>query len=117
MAWIELNNVAVEFPMLDGRSMSLKRSAMSVVRNLGTIASAADRARVVPRLRDLSLSIKDGDRVGLIGLDGGGKTTLLRVLAGAYEPTRGVVRICGRVTSLIDLGLGFDFEATGYENI
>ena len=116
MAWIELDGVTVEFPVIAGRSMSLKRSVLAFARNLGRTAGA-DQLRAVTALRDLSFAVKDGDRVGLIGLNGCGKSTLLRVLAGIYEPVRGEVRVAGHTNALIDLGLGFDFEATGYENI
>lgn len=97
--------------------MSFKRRAATLIRNLCRMSSESEHYRVVPALRNLSFTIEDGDRVGLIGLNGSGKTTLLRVLAGAYEPTRGEVRVCGRVTSLFDLGLGFDPEASGYDNM
>jgi ABC-type polysaccharide/polyol phosphate transport system ATPase subunit len=117
MAGIDLEGVAVELPIFDGRSMSFKRSAAAFIRNLGRTGWASEPVRVVPALRDLSVTMQDGDRVGLIGLNGSGKTTLLRVLAGAYEPTHGEVHIRGRVTALIDLAVGFDPEATGYENI
>jgi lipopolysaccharide transport system ATP-binding protein len=72
---------------------------------------------VVEALRDVSLNISAGDRVGLVGHNGAGKTTLLRLLAGIYEPMVGVMRSSGRVTSLLDVTLGLDYEATGYDNI
>ena len=71
----------------------------------------------VRALSHVNLELRPGDRVGLWGHNGAGKTTLLRVLAGAYAPTHGRVEIEGNVTSLIDLALGMELEATGYENI
>ena len=71
----------------------------------------------VRALSNLNLDIRAGERVGLWGHNGAGKTTLLRVLAGAYAPTHGTARIEGSVTSLIDLALGMETDATGYENI
>ncbi len=117
MAWLELDRVTVEFPIITGRSMSLKRSVLAMARNLGGASGGGDRARGVTALHDLSFILKDGDRVGLIGLNGSGKSTLLRVLAGIYEPTRGEVRVSGHANALIDLAFGFDLEATGFENI
>ena len=63
------------------------------------------------------MSLKEGDRIGLIGHNGAGKSTLLRLLSGIYEPTRGSAAIRGRVAPVFDLGVGMDPEISGYENI
>jgi len=68
-------------------------------------------------LQHISLQLNTGDKVGLIGHNGAGKSTLLRLMAGIYEPTKGQVRFEGTVGTLLDLTLGMDTEATGYENI
>ena len=68
-------------------------------------------------MRDVDLTLGDGDRLGLIGANGAGKSTLLRVTAGIYEPPFGRARIEGTVASLTDIMMGMDFEATGYDNI
>lgn len=83
----------------------------------GRIASASRNVTVVQALKDINLEIKAGDRVGLMGHNGAGKTSLLRLLAGIYEPTSGQIQIRGKVSSFINLGLGMDLEATGAENI
>jgi lipopolysaccharide transport system ATP-binding protein len=72
---------------------------------------------VIQALADLSFEFSRGERIGLVGHNGSGKTTLLRVLTGIYEPVRGDLGVTGRVSSLLDLSLGMDHEATGYENI
>ena len=71
----------------------------------------------VRALDDVSVAFEHGDRVGVIGRNGAGKATLLRVLAGVYEPAKGAVWRHGRTASLVDVSLGIDAEATGYENI
>ncbi len=80
--------------------------------------SADQRGRVVIRaLEGLTFTLKNGDRVGLLGHNGAGKSTLLRLLGGIYEPSSGAAQIKGSIGSLIDIGLGIDTEATGRENI
>lgn len=83
----------------------------------GRIAAASRNVTVVSALNDVSLEIREGDRVGIMGHNGSGKTSLLRMLAGIYEPTSGEIQIRGKVSSFINLGLGMDVEATGTENI
>lgn len=72
---------------------------------------------VIDALRGISMELENGDRLGLIGHNGAGKTTLLRVVSGIYEPTQGRIMVSGRVTPLIDIRLGLEMEASGYENV
>jgi len=68
-------------------------------------------------LNDINLNVKRGERLGIIGKNGAGKTTLLKVLSRITAPTKGRIRINGRIASLIEVGTGFHPELTGRENV
>ena len=116
MVNLELDSVTVVFPIYNTSTRSLKHRILHHGTG-GRIGRDAGNRLCVRALDDVSLAFDHGDRVGLVGSNGAGKTTLLRVLTGAYEPTRGHVRRHGRTAALLNLSLGIDPEATGYENI
>ena len=68
-------------------------------------------------LKEINLSVKKGDRVGILGLNGAGKSTLMKVIAGVFRPTTGTVTKAGVLAPMIELGAGFDMQYTGAENI
>src|SRR3989344_8318215 len=74
-------------------------------------------AKELIALNDISFEIKQGETVGIVGKNGAGKSTLLRLIAGVTSPTKGEVRVEGKVAPLIELGAGFHHELSGYENI
>lgn len=112
---IQTNGAWVEFPIFDAGSRSLKKSFLGKAG--GTIGRNDSNVVVIEALRDITMSLDQGDRVGLVGHNGAGKSTLLRLLSGIYEPTRGSATVRGRVAPVFDLGIGMDPEITGYENI
>ncbi|HYR36440.1 MAG TPA: ABC transporter ATP-binding protein [Burkholderiales bacterium] len=115
MAHISVQDVSVDFPIYGAQSRSFKKALFRAATG-GMIARDHDRI-VVRALDGVSFELRDGDRIGLVGHNGSGKSTLLRVLSGAYEPVRGTVNVEGRIASMLNISLGMDNEATGYENI
>ena len=111
MASIELKNVTVDLPIYGAHNMNLKG------RIANFLARRDTEVEIIRALNDVSLAIKDGDRIGIVGPNGAGKTTLLRVMAGILKPSQGEVTIQGSVVSMIDQGLGMDSQCSGIENI
>ena len=68
-------------------------------------------------LKDVSFEVKQGDSLGLIGLNGSGKSTMLKTIAGVLKPTKGQVTVGGNIAPLIELGAGFDMDLTARENV
>jgi lipopolysaccharide transport system ATP-binding protein len=115
-ASITVTDLTIRFPVYGADAKSLKKAlarAVNVGGTLGRHAGVTD----VTALAGVNLDLKAGDRLGLIGHNGSGKTTLLRALSGAYEPDEGTIDVHGRIAALLDLSLGIDATATGYENI
>jgi ABC-type polysaccharide/polyol phosphate transport system ATPase subunit len=113
---VTLDAVAVSFPVYQGGSRSLKKRVL-FRGSAGRIGRDANQRIVVEALRDVSLSLRTGDRLALIGSNGAGKTTLLRVIAGIFEPVHGVVVTRGRISPMFDINLGIDPELSGFDNI
>jgi ABC-type polysaccharide/polyol phosphate transport system ATPase subunit len=104
----------LEYRLVHERQVSLKEA---VIRFLRGSAFRKDKVERFRALDDLSFRVQRGEALGVIGHNGSGKTSLLRLLAGVLTPTRGVVDVRGRITTLIDLGAGFNQELSGEENV
>jgi len=118
MPLIEAKHIGIEFPVAPPNARSFRHLALRTASRVGgRVSKNAGSFQFVQALDDISFSLQQGDRLGLVGHNGAGKTTLIRVLAGIYEPTRGSLRVVGRNVPMFDIGLGMDEEASGYENI
>jgi len=112
MARIELDKVSLTFRVRQHGRITLKEF---LVRQM--FRRAVNPMIEVRALRDVNLRINEGERVGIVGANGAGKSTLLKLLAGIYPPSQGRRTVEGRISSLFDLVLGFEPDATGWENI
>lgn len=116
MGYIAAKDLVVEFPVFANAHRSVKNTLLNATTG-GRMAKASGKLLSVTAVDHMTFEFKRGDRVGLVGHNGSGKTTLLRVLAGAYEPVSGSLETSGRIASLLDISMGMDEDATGYENI
>lgn len=114
MARIVVEKLSIHLPVIDAAARML-RGALTRKRTGAEID--AERLVVVRALDNIDLTVEDGERVGLIGHNGAGKTSLLRVLAGVYAPTAGRIAVEGKVSSMLNPSLGMDQEDNAYENI
>jgi len=115
MSSITVTNMSILFPIYHSEARSLKKIVFAAAS--GRIKENRQHRIVVEALREITLSLNSGDRLGFIGHNGAGKTTFLRALAGIYEPVQGSIVIDGKVTALLDPGQGMNMELTGRENI
>lgn len=112
MARIQLENVSLTFNVRRSGRVSFKEFVLR-----GLFRSSVNPYLEVKALQDVSLEMHEGDRIGILGHNGAGKSTLLKLLAGIYPPTSGERIVEGSISSLFDIALGFEAEATGWENI
>jgi ABC-type polysaccharide/polyol phosphate transport system ATPase subunit len=110
---IELSDVSLRFVNYSDKQYSLKRAVLDLLLRRDRPAPSSE----FWALRNITLKIAAGDRVGVVGGNGAGKSTLLRLLAKIYPPTAGQVTIRGNVAPLIEMGAGFNPELSGHDNI
>lgn len=111
--FIHAKNLSVKFRIYRNPNPSLKELVMN--RFLGKWQH--DQYTEFYALNNINLEIGSGVRLGIVGLNGAGKSTFLKTIAGIYFPHQGSIKLKGRITPLMELGAGFDLEQTGYENI
>ncbi|HMS49843.1 MAG TPA: ABC transporter ATP-binding protein [Candidatus Saccharibacteria bacterium] len=107
---IKVDNVSKSFRLPHEKNSSLKSAFLSVFHGKHTF----EKQEV---LNDISFEIKKGEFFGIVGRNGSGKSTLLKLLAGIYEPNKGTIEVKGKLTPFIELGVGFNPELTGRENV
>ena len=107
---IEVSDVTMRFRMNADKIMSLKEFVTAALRGKLEYQDFTD-------LDHVSFEVKKGETFGLIGRNGAGKSTILKVISGILKPTSGSVTCYGNVVPMLELGSGFDFDLTGRENI
>lgn len=111
-AAIMVNHLRKEFILRHNRAMGLKSRVLGLM-----YKDKKEHREHFVALNDISFQVEQGEALGLLGHNGSGKSTLLQIIAGILEPTKGSVITRGRVAPLIQLGVGFNPELTGYDNI
>ena len=117
MPFLTLHNLGIEFKIYQGTARLARKAIFQSVVGGSVNSSDSNKHILVRALQDITVDIRSGERIALLGHNGAGKTTLLRAMGGIYKPTSGRFTLEGRRVPLFDIGLGFDEEATGYENI
>jgi ABC-type polysaccharide/polyol phosphate transport system ATPase subunit len=112
MSLVNLDNVELVFQVRRYGRISLKEYIVS-----GLFRRPKENSFEVRALEGINLQIGEGERVGIVGHNGAGKSTLLRLVAGIYPPTAGRREVSGRISSLFELALGFEPDASGWDNI
>ena len=107
---IEVKDVSMRFRMANDNIRSIKEYVVQLLK--GKIQYNEFEA-----LKNVSFDVKRGEVVGLIGHNGAGKSTMLKVISGILKPTEGSVTVRGNIAPMLELGSGFDFDMTGRENI
>lgn len=107
---VEVEHVSMKFNLSSEKFDSFKEYVIKSLKNQVSFEEFW-------ALRDVSFEVMKGDALGLIGLNGSGKSTMLKTIAGVLKPTEGSVRVNGSVAPLIELGAGFDMDLTARENV
>ena len=127
-ASVEVEDLSLDFPLYHGGARSLKKTMLQAARGRvagglrtgttgGPVGADHTRRVVVEALRHVSFRLRSGERLGIVGHNGAGKSSLLRVLGGIYEPVAGRIHVRGSIDTLLDTNFGMNLDLTGRENI
>lgn len=111
--YVRLDHVDMRYPSNIYNATTLKQEIFARLR----LEKPKKLLKDVQALKDFTLHVEPGERLGVIGHNGAGKSTLLKTIAGVYPIDKGTIDVKGRIRALFDLSLGFDIESTGRENI
>lgn len=113
---IRAENVHLDYPVYSVNAQSVRQTVISLAVG-GRLMRSSGGVVHVSALKGVNFTVRDGDRLGIVGHNGSGKSTLLKVLAGIYAPTHGTLDVRGQISSMLDLGQGMDYNSTGVDNI
>ncbi len=119
MAKIILKNVSLEIPFIGHSRFFDKNLSKNITESkiLGSQKVKKNNKLYSKIIDDVTFDCHDGDKIGILGHNGSGKTTLIRLISGIYEPSKGYLKVDGKMTSLINVGPMLEADFTGYENI
>jgi len=106
---VRVTDLHKDFILPQHRNSSVKQAFVNISRRNGVTTQKV--------LDGVSFEVKKGDFFGIVGRNGGGKSTLLKILAGVYTPTSGGIEMNGKLTPFIELGVGFNPELSGRDNV
>ena len=107
---IKVSGVSKAFKLPHEKKSSVKSLFVSMFRGRQSY-------EIQQALNNINIEVKKGEFFGVIGRNGSGKSTLLKLLAGIYTPDKGAINVNGKLTPFIELGVGFNPELTGRENV
>ncbi len=111
MSHIKLSNINLIY------EITAEKRIKDILIPKGRINNCLEDGRKIHAVKNVSLEINDGDRLGIIGRNGAGKSSLLKIIAGIYPHTNGKLEVEGSMATLFESGVGFEMHATGWDNI
>lgn len=111
--YIKIKGADLYYPSSPYNAFSIKEIVCNIFKGTNNVKLIKD----VHAVNNVTLDIYEGERIGIIGRNGAGKSTILKAIGGIYPLTNGSIEVEGVIRALFELNLGFDFDATGRENI